>query len=258
MFRLIKWYGDCVAPDGRATILYWAQVGYERLHLRYASRIDVQPGTETQTTWTARAGDPPSHNGDEILWRDSAAQVAATWLPTAPSYTATEFEDATGSVRWSCLAPSAVVTMTFDSGDTLTGVGYVERLEMTVPPWSIPIDVLLWGRYISANDALAWIDWRGTHRHQVVLRRGVPVHAVEIGETGIALETGERLEIEPACTIRRGSLGPNVLSAIPGLTRVLPARLVNAHEDKTLSRCRMTQDGQLLSRGFAIHEVVKW
>ena len=253
MFSLVKWYGDCVTPDGRALIGYWAELQWRGMRIRYASSLDARPEHPVQVRTTIRAGAPPALEADHYRWSEPLVRVNARWKPLAPRYTETLFKSQEGEVRWSCLAPAAEAEMS-----SLSGAGYLERVEMTVPPWSLPLDTLHWGRFVAADVALTWIDWRGPHHRRVVLRDGLPVVATAIERTHIVLESGERLEFDCGRTVREGTLGPNVIAAVPGLDRLVPVRLLQVHEHKWLSQAQLLRDGNVLSRGWAIHEVVSW
>ena len=240
--RLLKWYGDCVTKDGQASVVYWAELEWHDLHIRYASRLETRFGERS----TLRAGPPPSEDASGYRWQEPLIGLDACWKPTAPPYKATLFE----GIRWCCVAPAAEARI-----GSRTGLGYLEYIEMTVPPWSIPIQTLLWGRFLSKDESLVWIDWRGEHQFQLVLDHGRPVGAKEIERDRLTLASGETLACFPGITLREGTLGPKVLSVIPGL----PRRILNVHEHKWLSQAVLLRgEGQHYSTGWAIHEVVTW
>ena len=49
VFRLSKWYMDCVAPDGTAVLAYWARLTWGLLRLRYAAVLFRQDNTVRET-----------------------------------------------------------------------------------------------------------------------------------------------------------------------------------------------------------------
>jgi hypothetical protein len=122
------------------------------------------------------------------------------------------FDSPEGAVDWECLVPSGAATV-----GPLGGLGYVERLRLTVAPWRLPIRTLRWGRCLTPRHSLIWIDWLGGSDRHFVFLDGVPVPdlpAVAFSDT---------------LTIRDAPLGSSVLGAIPGLGRVAPLRMFAVH-----------------------------
>ncbi len=217
-FRLVKWYADAVAPDGRYAIVYRASLHYSALRFRYSALIEGAPGQPAATRLRAPTG-----------WHV---------VPTAPPYEQTLLETPAGRVHWNCRAPSASVAW-----NGFAGHGYLERIELTIPPWRLPIQTLHWGRFITPHQSLVWIEWLGPHPLRLTLHNGLPIDT----------PYSELLTLHPVATIRQGPIGPNVLQSIPGLSA--PARLLKMHECKLLSRARLHSTGET---GWAIHETVVW
>jgi hypothetical protein len=257
-FHLTKWYGDCTTADGRCWIAYWADLRWRALHLRYAALLHAAPGLTPNTKTSLHPGPAPAHTGDDFTWSEPSLAFHCRWIPSAPAHSELLFTTEQGCVRWQCLAPAADATVLAGSAQPVKGLGYLERLDITVPPWSLPIETLLWGRYLSDDDALVWLDWHGPQPRRLVLRRGAPVEAAHIDEAHLRLADGTTLLCNRDLTLREGALGPNVLSAIPKLHRLLPLTLLRLHEHKWLSRASLEKEGRALSHGWAIHEVVRW
>lgn len=248
-FQLTKWYGDSVTAAGECRIGYWAELEWRGVHVRYASLIEAGPGRAVKMATTLRAGAGPAADGDGYRWAEPALGLEWRWAPAAPAWRERLLETDEGYVDWACVAPAATVN---------GGEGYLERLELTIVPWRLPMETLRWGRYAGGGDSLVWIDWLGAHRRRLVLRKGVPVEAAEIGDGFVRLAGGEELECDCGLTVREGALGPNVLAGIPGLEGVVPLRLLRLEEHKWLSRAAVRLRGQAESEGWAIHEVVRW
>jgi hypothetical protein len=58
--------------------------------------------------------------------------------------------------------------------------------------------------------------------------------------------------------LREGALVKTALSMIPGINKLFPLRILQARECKWLSRGLLKQPDAEESRGWAIHEVVRW
>lgn len=167
-------------------------------------------------------------------------------------------------VSWSCVAPAADVALVLD-GRSIRGTGYVERLDLSIVPWSLPIHELRWGRWIGRDHAtnasnplrsVVWIDWRGTYPLTLNLLDGQPIEGcvsdecVRLGDVTLALPKD--------ATLREGPIGTTALGAIPGVNRVLPAGLLESHEHKWLGRSMLRAPGNQGSpAGWAIHELVR-
>lgn len=243
-FHLTKWYGDCVTAAGECRIGYWAELEWRGLHVRYAAVLEGGAGTRT----TVRAGQGPRREGAGYRWVEPALEVDWRWEAAAPGYRVEWME----GVAWECVMPAARA----EAG--VEGDGYLERLEMTIEPWRLPIERLRWGHYAGGGDSLVWVDWAGPVCRRLVLRRGAPVEAAEIGDGRVRLASGEELVCDEGKTLRAGPLGRNVLAAVPALKRLAPLRLLRVEEQKRLSRAAVRRAGEAVSEGWAVHEVVRW
>jgi hypothetical protein len=248
MFSLVKWYGDCVTGEGVAFVGYWAELRWRELRIRYGSCLD---NGEWRTT--IRSGREPISKGGGYEWREPAINIDARWDSTVSEFTATIFAGESGRIEWECVAPAARAR-----AQGREGWGYLERIEMTVAPWALPIDELFWGRYLADGESLVWMDWRGPYSKRLALRNGEPVDAVEIGREGLLLASGERLQFESRSTLRAGEIGSTVLSKLEALKSLVPVRLLRVGEQKWLSRGRLLLGEKVLNEGWAIHEVVTW
>jgi hypothetical protein len=138
------------------------------------------------------------------------------------------------------------------------GLGYAEHLTMTVPPWKLPIQTLRWGRFTSASDWIVWIDWQGEFSRRIVYRNGKNAAPSVLEDDRIEFDDGYRLRMDRSLTIREGALGTTALSAVPGIRKTFPARLLEIDECKWRSRGRLEKPGSPAVEGWAIHEIVTW
>ena len=232
-FRLTKWYGDGVSAEGVCRIGYWAELQWGGFTVKYAAVMEGDGGTRT----TVRAGAGPRKEGGGYRWEEPGLGVDWRWEAAAPGYRAELME----GVRWDCVMPAARAEVGF------AGDGYLERLELTVAPWRLPMETLRWGRYVGSGDSVVWVEWEGAVAGKVMLRRGEAVEAL-----------GDELVLREEKTLRCGALGESVLGAVPGLAARLPVRMLRAEETKWLSRGAVRRDGAVVSEGWAVHEVVRW
>jgi hypothetical protein len=159
-------------------------------------------------------------------------------------------------VHWTCLQPKSDVTITAN-GSHLSGLGYVERLDLTIPPWKLPLTELHWGRFLSAHDSVIWIDWRGAHQITVLIQNGHEVIPENINASEVCFTPASTLNLDRRQTLRTGRLGNTVAASAPILNRFFPERLLNIRETKWSSLGSLTAPDHA-STGWAIHEVVEW
>jgi hypothetical protein len=262
--HLTKWYLDCTGDDGEALILYWAHLRYRRLQVRYAAMLWSRPGAQPIHRWRLRAGAPPQydHARQQCIWACPALGINGTWSGKAPAATRTLLATEAGDLTWHCLLPGAHVSIALPGGKRLEGHGYVERLEMSVPPWRLPIEDLRWGRFVADDLSVVWIEWIGLSPRRLALLNGIESPVEHIDESGVYLEDGRRLLLRPERTLRDGTLGGTVLSAAPAVVRLAPRGLLGVQETKWLSwgswQSPSPSSPHPTREAWAIHELVRF
>ena len=252
-FALVKWYMDCVTESGTTAILYCAELRWRGIRASYSSVLSADE--HTITTRTSMKRHRLSSDGDRISVEFPLLSVTGTWKAAAVPVEHTVFEDARGSVLWNCVQPGSSAHVTVGDRE-LNGLGYAECLTLTLPPWQLPLRQLRWGRFVSAQDSLAWIDWQGPYSTRIAVHNGRKCEALSISETEVVLDDS-RLRIDQPFSLRSGRLGSTILPGAPMLRNLLPRSLFNVDEKKWRSRGILDiQDHQ--SRGWVIHEVVNW
>lgn len=251
-FRLSKWYLDCVTDAGNTSIAYVGDLDWGPIHFYFSSLLH-STGSEVKQQNSLRKPALPAISGDELSWGSTRFDFSAAWHSLSIELCQTIFKNAEGCVVWRCLMPLARVRTGNDSG-----LGYVECLTMTIAPWKIPIKNLRWGRFCSYSDWIVWIDWRGEFSKCIVYLNGERVPCATIEDGQITFENESRLALDRSLTLRKGTLGSNALSSIPGVSKTFPARLLQVSECKWRSRARLERPGRAPVEGWAIHEIVSW
>jgi hypothetical protein len=146
-FGLSKWYFDCVAHDGEAVVVYVAKLRWRAMSIGYASLLRHRDGkTGVRTCLTGV--EPPTVHDDCIAWDSGALGVRGAWRAQSPRLKRTILESDCGRLEWDCLQPSASVSLRI--GDRMIeGLGYVEEVRTTIPPWRMPVETLHWGRFLA-------------------------------------------------------------------------------------------------------------
>jgi hypothetical protein len=194
-------------------------------------------------------------NSDQISVELPQLRVAGTWTATTAPFQHTVYQNACGSVFWNCLQPASSAHVTVGDRD-LTGLGYAECLTLTLPPWQLPMRQLRWGRFVSPQDSLVWIDWQGPYSTSLAVHNSLRCEVASISDSEIILND-VKLHLDMALSLRSGRLGATILPGAPQLRKLLPHSLFNIDEKKWRSQGTLdTPDRQ--SHGWAIHEVVDW
>jgi hypothetical protein len=252
-FSLVKWYLDCVTDPGDAVILYCAELRWHGLHTTYSSVLSVEGGQVESQSSMARYR--LSCAGGQILVELPKLGVSGSWQASAAPFQHTVYEDASGSVLWNCVQPRASVHLRVGDRE-LAGLGYAECLTVTLPPWRLPMRQLRWGRFVSPEDSLAWIDWQGSYSTSFAVHNGDRCEILSVSDSEVSMRDAT-LRMEESSSLRSGRLGDTILPGVPALGRLLPRSLFNIEEHKWRSRGILNAQDRS-SKGWVIHEVVHW
>lgn len=267
--RVTKWYLDVCTDEGAVAIAYAARIHWRRMRLHYSAVLERSPDGEVFERMTLRGFREPREDAGTLRWEQPRLGVSASWRPLRER-TPVEHEPQgllqtpEGDVIWNLRSGRAEVD--WNGERRHRGLGYVERLDVTLPPWDLPIDELRWGRFVGRGGDAAWIEWRGAYPLRLLWKNGASVLAESFvvggaeapGPPSGTLSTWAPDELGLALSepklLRDGPLVSTVFDKVPVLRRTLPARMLAATETKWCSAGRLS-DG---TQGWAIHEVVRW
>ena len=256
-FCLSKWYLDAVGESGEVFIGYRAALQWRRVAVSYAATL-TGGALESRTRSTMRSEEEPILRMGSLAWTSSALEVDGCWRQAAAPIERTLYASPEGAVVWRCLVPSAQAEVRSRSS-ILSGLGYVEHLSMTLPPWRLPIDTLRWGRFLSPEHSVVWIDWRreGDDRTWIFVD-GAEARCGRVSEEEIFFEGGRlRLPMPGRLTLRDGRLSHLLRSPSLPLRRSFDARALAIHETKWRTRGVLECSGAPPSEGWVIHEIVR-
>lgn len=261
MFLLTKWYLDVVTGEGTALIAYAARIRWGRLRLAYASVLVSEPARharETRAFGARRAW--PRLDGDRLTWVQPRLGINGTWDRAAPAIRRRLLKNDAGEIRWACEMPCARASVTV--GDrTFEGLGYAERLSLSIPPWNLPFRTLHWGRHTSAGHSLVWIDWTGEDTRRYVWLDGVeqPDACVDVAARAVCrLDRETTLRLDGARDICDQPALARVAGRVPGLTRRLAGPVAAMREHKQIARGTIERQGDAARVGWTLFETVTW
>lgn len=253
-----KWYVDVVTDDGRVGIAYRAEVRQGELRHDVAG-VMLSPGAGAEPVWrfSLRSTPPPEQSEHGLRWSAERLALTIDCEAREPGFEASLLRTPDGSVDWRCAVPRARVRMR--TRDTiLEGLGYAERLDLIgIAPWNIPADEIRWGRFLTDQMSLVWVDWRGAIPRRFVFRDGRLVDAIETTDEGILLGDGSRLTLCDAQLIGNDTLGDWLAPLAPLRSLIRP--IARAHQSRWLARgeFRAPLPGAEPLRGWVLHELLR-
>jgi hypothetical protein len=257
MFGLSKWYCDCVSDEGVAFIGYWARMRWGLLKVPYAATLykpSCGAARQRYCIWPCAA---PTIQGDELRWSCKRLGIGAVWTARTPAVHRTLLETPEGSITWHCHIPCAQVRVDLAGAGRFSGLGYAEQLTMSAKPWRLPFKELRWGRFLSTEDTVTWVEWRGQEARRWVFHNGQEFQGASIGAERIELPSDRGvLELRDTVVLREGRLTSTALRSVPGAQVWLPGGIKDAHETKWLARATF-RTGTCSRSGWAIHEGVR-
>lgn len=255
-FSLTKWYLDVVTEDGGVAIAYWGELRWGRLRPRF-SGVFVDTGDGTPTPWRLSGQDvaPPVLDADGLVWSAAALDLRIACDRQEPGFARRLLETPHGTIDWRCELPRAAVRIQVKDR-ILEGIGYAERLELTLLPWRIPADEIRWGRFLAPGASVVWIEWRGESPQRVVCHDGRLVEATLVSEAMVAGRDGWTLALEECRVLSDDRLG-GLLAPLELLHAVVKP-LAAVHQTRWLSRGTLQTVATGPVHGWAIHELVRW
>lgn len=250
-FALAKLYADCVAPSGEGAIVYAGEVTWKAIKLSLSCMTFFDRDGAASESWALSSGEA-SLAGRELRWGHHDSTLLAQ--ASCDGVSELLFESAEGSIAFDCIVPDGSVRLTRGTR-RLEGRGYAERLEMTIPPWSLPIDSLRWGRLTSPEERIVWIEWSGVRPLTRVLRNGALCGGAIIRKDRVELPGSGALLLGDPRVLRAGRLG-GMRGAVSWLVAQLPG-IAGIHETKLLRTGRVELADRIIAEGWVIDEEVQ-
>ncbi len=261
-FHLNKWFLDFVGNNGETMIFYAAKLTWRGLVVPYTSFLYYDPLVGVRQKSRFRNIQIPEKAKSIITWSDSKFDVEGRWESLANPLQARLFDSEEGYLDWNCYQPASKVHLKIKNR-ILEGRGYVEQLILTAPPWNIPMDELRWGRFGSSENQLVWIELREDNKKQWLWLNGKKIENCTIKDDYIFIpEKNYTLKLDQGVILESekkiNSVVKNLVDYLPGFNKIIPLKFLMAQEFKWLSKCQLINDGNTISTGMAIHELVNF
>ena len=154
--------------------------------------------------------------------------------------------------------PCAHVNVQFGE-ETFVGLGYAERLTLSIPPWKLPFRTLRWGRHTSTRRSVVWIDWVGDDTRRYLWFDGVEQQDARLSDSGVSRLGGDAvLSWHDARDVCHRRALTRVTLRLPGLAQRLAGPLAAMREHKQLARSTIERGGEARDRGWTLFETVTW
>ena len=252
-FLLTKWYLDSVSPKGEVFIGYAARVRWRSIGFGYAGHI-LSDGSTLVKSNRFEPGPLPVISGSSVGW--TTPDLTGTWEASGKPLSQTLLDSPEGRIQWTVCCPKANSFVRVRNSD-VKGLGYVELMEITIPPWRIPIRELYWGRFLSQSQYVIWIEWKGPVPKQLIFLNGTPVHDGAFSDDGISFDRYE-VVIKTRTLLRSGSISSTVFRGLRKIKALFPRSIFALQETKWTGRASLKRDGKEIDEGNYIHEKVIW
>jgi len=258
-FFLSKWYLDCVDANGNLFIGYSASLTWNRIRIHYTDGIEYFNDSGVKEQKTLKPFPTPIMNSNRLTWIVPAWDIHASWDRIDPRIYDELLDNNSGFIHWNCCFPKARSEVIIRGKNRIQGLGYAEKLELTLKPWNLPFHELHWGRFLSKTDTVIWIAWFGREEFSILFHNRKTFSDVIIAENEVQFNQGLcHLIFSDTIDIRKGPLNDTALSHLTRLRTFFPRKIARTFENKWRSKGILQTRGNRLSKGWVIHEVVKW
>ncbi len=260
-FSVSKWFMDCVSEEGTCIIAYAAEMRKKGIVIPYKSLLISEPGKEAVIKTKFKTSKWPQLKGECIQWDDESLGIKGHWKQKGSSLKSRLYDSEKGKLDWHCYQSSSSANIGLNNQLDLKGYGYIEHLSLTIEPWKLKIKKLRWGRFISDNINLVWIDFTGAQAQRWVWHNGDYVVASVLNDEEIIIPTMElKLKLKLERILERGhkmlKVARGILQFISGFNKQIPDLFLKTNETKWLSKGTLYHQEKVISEGWAIHELV--
>lgn len=252
MFNLKKYYFDGIDKEGNAFILYYAELKLLGFKIPYSSYIlsNGQYSDEKSTLNNSNIGINNS------TFSNSKLKISGVWNIQSLAISEVLWQHNKSKINWNCIVPKAEFEAYIDN-QLFSGLGYSEILELNFVPWKMPISTLKWGRFLSKNHTIIWIEWIGKQPLKKVFWNGERIEDVEIGDNEIYfIKQKTKLIFENPISIKDEKI-LKIAEKYPFLKLFFKSKFLNSREMKFKSQSTLISPDKS-EKGHSLYETVLW
>jgi hypothetical protein len=255
IFHLQKQYFDGIDSNGNTFILYYAQLKLLNIPIHYSSKIIASESYLSEKS-TLRKTIVPRENRQ---FQNDRLNCKLTYQNQKdfPPIEEILWEEKDKYIKWKVFLPHAIFQFT-NEDETWKGLGYSETLELNFVPWKLPISTLKWGRFLSENHSVIWVEWLGKFPLQKVYVNGQILNEKTIiTESGIQIPTEDiSIQFLNPESLKNEKL-QKIANRYPFLNLFFYKRFLESKEMKFKSKS-IIQTQNSTENGYSLYEIVEW
>ena len=256
-FRLEKQYFDCIDDRGNCFIIYRVELHLFFIKIHY-SELNFCDSYNITTGKSSLRKTVNPESGELLNYINTPLDLRGSWKRidgSLPSYLFRDSENR--ELIWNCHHPKALTDIAHN-GRTFRGYGYGETLFLTIKPWNLPIEELRWGRFLSDEYTIIWINWKGTHPLNKLYCNGKEYNDALFENDRINFDAGNYFLIfTETAVIRKGKLS-SLFTEIPWMKIFINNRILNISENKFKSKSILSHNSEIKASGWSLYEIVRW
>ncbi|UJR14463.1 hypothetical protein I4U23_001460 [Adineta vaga] len=251
--HIYKWYADLIDKEtDNVIIVYLGELEWKFLKLSFTNILQFLRKHTLVSHGTFSNYQPPIFEDKSLVIKST--KLSGQWTTENECIREKLYENKNGYILWECFMPSAMAEIKID-GNINQGLGYVERLTMTLKPWQMPISILRWGRFLCENHSIIWIRWEGEEEKVLIFHNGFKyLHGI-INDDKIEYGT-YRLILEEKYILRDGPLIKTIFDEFSWIQQCFPAGFLNMKECKWQTQSKLYEKNDCVATGWSIHENV--
>ncbi|MGC4234266.1 MAG: hypothetical protein QM594_14905 [Niabella sp.] len=245
---------DCTDNKNNTIIIYAAFLKIAGLKIPFCSYL-INNGEITIEE--SRLKKAKLFGSDNLEINIPSLKTEGHWHKADSGISEVLFKSGRKRIIWDCHQPKSKVALKIGN-NTFEGLGYAETIHLSFSPIQLPIDTLLWGRYLSTGFTIVWIEWKGPYPQKKVYVNGIIQTGAIIENEKISFpELGMELLLSDARSIKNNPLSA-LAKQYPFLKLFFSKHFLSSHEIKYSGMGTIIKDKNILDTGRALYETVQW
>jgi hypothetical protein len=256
-FKLEKLYLDSIDESGNCFIIYHAELEFWFTRVTFSELIFSDIKGIVIDKKTLKKTRKPLIN-DLLIFYNHLLLVKGSWKRLEYALPQLSFKDAVNNeLTWYCHHPKALTEIEYDE-TSHKGFGYGETLNLTIKPWNLPIEELRWGRFLTENYTIIWVDWKGNYPQHKLFCNGTEYNDSTFESGSIVFGGGVfSLIFKEITVLRKGKLS-GIFLKMPWMKIFFNRRILNSTETKYKAKTSLKLNGETKSTGWSLFEIVIW